>query len=507
VSLLSLGGLVVGFATQLILAALFGAGADMDAYLAATTLPQFVIAVLVNSLNYMFIPVFVEHRRREDVDGAWRVAGALMTIGLLALGGVALIGMVFASPLQRMLVPGFAPETLALAVRMARISWPTVLTLGLATLLGGLYQSHDRFGRAAAAPVLGAVASLAGTLALAPKLGIAGVAVAALGGSVVQLLLVAPLVLREERFRLTLRDQPEGLRKVLRLALPLLAGAVFSRGATLVDRYVASSLSAGSLAHLGYANRLVTVLVTVIASGLSVTTFVRLSEHAAGGDPALLRGTMAARLRLMWFLVAPAVTMLIALRVEFVAVVFERGRFAAADTSVVAGLLPWFLVAMIAMALGGIVSSAFYALQDTWTPAAIAVVEVIAYAIYMPWLAARYHASGVALGFAVYWSVSFGVLCALIWFKTGHHVRRDFLVSLLVTATAAAVAGTAAMLGRVVAPAWCPGALGFGTVVGALAYTAALAGLRSGELVLMGRALKDRFGGGTMASARRGAEP
>lgn len=481
-SLLSLGGLVVGFATQVILAGLFGAGADMDAFLAATTLPQFVIAVLVNSLNYVFIPVFVEHRRKGDLDGAWHVAGALVSLGLFALGGMALIGFVFAGPLQRLLVPGFAPETLGLSVWMARVSWPTVLTTGLATLLGGLYQSHERFGWAATAPVVGAAAMLATTLVLAPTMGIGGVALAALVGSVVQLALLVPLALREPRFRLALGGLPEGARQAMRLMVPLLVGGLFSRGAVLVDRFVASQLATGSLAYLGYANKLVSVIVTVVASGLSVTTFVRMSEHAAGADLSALRTTMAARLRLMWLLTAPAVTMLIALRSDFVSLVFERGRFGAMDTAAVAAVLPWYLLALIAMALGGIVGNGYYALQDTRTPAIIAAVEVAAYAIYMPLLAAHLGYHGVALGFALYWDASIVIISVVLWHKMGRHVDRATMRSAAVTALAAVAGGVAALGGRLLAPGSALLAMLSGSLVGGGAYVLALVALRSTDL-------------------------
>jgi putative peptidoglycan lipid II flippase len=482
VSLLSFAGLLVGFGTQLLLAALFGAGSDMDAYLAAATLPQFVIAVLINSLNYVFIPVFVEHRRRGDLDAAWRIASTLVTIGLVLLGGIAVIGMLFAAPLQRMLVPGFAPETLRLTVALARLSWPTVLTLGMSTLLAGLYQSHERFGWAAAAPVLGAMITLAGTLLFAPTFGIAAVAAAALGGSLVQLALLAPMVLREPRFRLSLREPPEGVRTVLRLMVPLIVGTLFSRAAILVDRVVASKLATGSLAYLGYANKLVAVIVTVLASGLSVTTLVTMSEHAAGNDAEALRATIASKLRLMWFLVAPVVALLIVLRVDFVGLIFERGRFTAGDTSAVAGALPWYLFAMIAMALGGIVSNGYYAIQDTKTPAVIAVIEVIAYAFYMPALAGRLGYLGVAMGFAIYWDVSLLLTAAILWWKTGRHAPGDGLSGALLT-FAGAVAG--AGLGFVVRGAL-PGPRPVAFIVAGLAgcagYVGVLALFRSLEL-------------------------
>lgn len=481
VTLFTFVGLVVGFGSQLVLAALFGARADMDAYLAAVTLPQFVIAVLVNSLNYVFIPIFVEYRRRGDLEGAWRVASSLLTLGLLTLGGLAILGVVFAASLQRALVPGFAPATLALTVRMARLTWPTVLTFGLGTLLGGLYQSHERFGRAAAAPVVGALVALGGTLLLAPTWGIVGVAAAGLAGSAVQLLLLVPLVIREPQCRLML-GRSDGVVRVLRLLVPLVIGTLFSRAAILVDRFVASRLAEGSLAHLGYANKLVSVMASVLAAGLSVTALVSMSEHAASDDAVGLRGTVAARLRLMWFLVAPVVTILTALRVDFVGTLFERGHFVVGDTAAVAAALPWYLLSLIAMVLGSIVGNAYYALQDTRTPAIIAVIEVLAYVVYMPWLATRLGYLGVAIGFAVYWDVSIVIIGTVLWIRTGRHHDGAFVRSGAVTAAAAMVGGAAALAVRSAVRGPHLLDLALGLIAGCAVYALVLALLRSEEL-------------------------
>ena len=119
ITLLTLGAQAVAFLTQVVIAASFGARADMDAFLAASTLPQYLIAVLLSVLAFVFIPVFVEYAAAGREDDAWDIASAVLTMCAVVLGALSLLGIAFARPLLRYTTPGLTPGSLDLAVRVA----------------------------------------------------------------------------------------------------------------------------------------------------------------------------------------------------------------------------------------------------------------------------------------------------------------------------------------------------------------------------------------------------
>ena len=490
ISLFSVAGLAVSVATQLALAYLFGAHRDMDAYLAAITLPMVVMAVLISSFNYVFIPIFIEYQQSGDELMAWRVASTLINLSALILAVLSVIGMVLAKPLLRLTVPGFDSATLQLTVELARIFWPMVMASGLSTLLIGLNQACKHFGRAAAVPVVSAFLTLLLTLILVPLIGIRGVALAALAGGVLQVFLLLPILLGAGHYHFELNLRLSGVHRVLGLLGMLLVAGFFSRGAVLVDRFVASELPVGSIAHLNYANKLVTILITILVAGISVTAFVEMAERTAVEDLTGLRHVMRMKLQVLWLVIAPTVTIMTALRYQVISVLLERGNFGPSDTLVVATILPWYLLAMIAMALGNIVSSGFYALKDTRTLAFISAVEVIAYIAYMPWFAQRLGVEGVAIGFALNWDISLLLISLVIWNKTGRPRSRAFVRSSLVTLSASLVAGLTAVLG----PMWWPHhgwlALLVGFSIGGLSYLAILKLMKSEDLLIVLEALR-----------------
>ena len=115
------------FAIQMLIARLFGAGAAVDAFVAANTLPQYIVTVLIGTLPVVFIPVLTSW-----AEDSARVAGGVILIFGSATTLCALAGMALAPQLIRLATPGLPAPTQQLAVRMAAILWPSIIEIGRA---------------------------------------------------------------------------------------------------------------------------------------------------------------------------------------------------------------------------------------------------------------------------------------------------------------------------------------------------------------------------------------
>jgi len=147
-------GVVLQFALQVVLASKFGAGQEMDAYLAATAIPTWISSVYVGALGFAYLPVFVERLTSGRVREAWGMTSRLFDLTVLALGLVSLSGISLAGQIMHLTAPGFAPGMLLLSASLARILWAAIPFTGAATLFAALYQSQNRFGWPAAGPLL-----------------------------------------------------------------------------------------------------------------------------------------------------------------------------------------------------------------------------------------------------------------------------------------------------------------------------------------------------------------
>src|SRR3954468_330227 len=90
VTVLAIAGQLIGFVTQIVIAGAFGARADMDAFLAASTLPQYVVSVLLNALVVVFVPVFLEYEVGATDEEAWKVASTVVVLSGMLLALLAL---------------------------------------------------------------------------------------------------------------------------------------------------------------------------------------------------------------------------------------------------------------------------------------------------------------------------------------------------------------------------------------------------------------------------------
>ena len=105
---------------------------------------------------------------------------------------------------------------------------------------------------------------------------------------------------------------------------------------------------------------------------LATAVLPSLATQAANEDLDALRGTLGFALRLIFFLIFPAMVGLILLRTPIVHLFFEHGRFTAADTAGTAAAVLAYAIGLWAFAGVRIIVSAFYALQDTRTPVLVA---------------------------------------------------------------------------------------------------------------------------------------
>lgn len=482
ITVFSIASPFITFFIQVVIAAYFGATALMDAFLAGVTLPLYVVAVVLGSAVSVFIPLFVGKLAVDQEKAAWRLAASVLSFTLAATAALALLGIIFAEPLLRLTTPGLSGEAMRAAVSVARITWVSVPAAALTAFLTGIYQARGRFIWPSAVPVIGTVVNLALLPFLIPAVGISGVAASATIALVLQLLLLLP-ALKGQACGFSLRLRGTGVDEMARLALPMILLAVLTKCTPIVERHLASGMGQGSISHLGYAFRLMTICSFIISTGITTVAFPRMAFESALTNVKGLWKTISGSFRMMFLIVAPAITLGAALALPLVSALFERGKFTASDSLAVCGLLRIYLLALVAASLGNISGRAFYAVKDTRTLAIFGTLETFAYVAYTWFLASRLGVRGIAWGYVVYFCISFSWQFFILKHRLGRGdpaIYRSFgLISVC-----ACAGGLAAWFVKGLLPgAWFQ--LGGGIAAGALVYLAALRLLKSDDLELL----------------------
>jgi putative peptidoglycan lipid II flippase len=371
---------VVGVIDDLVKARVFGTSAELDAFIAAGGLPELLNTVISGgALAAPFIPVLAGYLSQNDREGAWRLVSNVVNLALLATAVLAVLVAAFAPWLvTHVIASGFSPEQQALTAGLMRLTLVSTLIFAASGVVMSVLHAHQHFLLPALAPILFNLGIIGGAVFLARPWGVWGLAVGAVAGSAMHLLIQVPGLLRYRARWLPVLDFDDpGLRRVLQLMGPRVLTLGVVQLNMLVAVRLASDMSAGSVSALNFGWRLMQMPETVIGTAIATAVFPTLSELAAQGRTGQLRDTLAAALRAVLAMGMPAALGLVLLGRPLIELLFGGGQFGSASTDAVLAALSGYAVGLVGHAALEVAARAFFARQDTRTPLLVAVLGMI----------------------------------------------------------------------------------------------------------------------------------
>jgi putative peptidoglycan lipid II flippase len=394
---------VLGWVRVVVIGTTFGATAELDSFFAAFRIPDLIFQlVAAGALASALIPVLAGILATGERSRAWRVASTvtnLMLVALAILGGIVFLAAPWLMPI---ITPGFDQAQLDKTVELTRIMLLSPLFLALGSVATSILNAQDRFAAAAIAPVMYNLAIIGAAVALAPSMGVDGLAVGVVAGSVLHLLIqLRPLANGGFRWSPSVDTGDPAAREALVLMGPRAVGLGVSQLTFLVSTSLASGLAAGSITAFNVAFTLLQIPIGVIGVPLGVVVFPSLSRDLARGAPEAFLRLLTQSLRLLIFVMLPITTIGIVVRLPLVDTLVGYGLFDATAVDLTADTLGFFLLGLAAHSLIAVEARAFYAGRDTRTPVAAAILAVIVNVGLGITLVGPMGLTGLALGIAV----------------------------------------------------------------------------------------------------------
>ena len=371
---------ILGWVRTIVIYGAFGIGRDLDIFNAAFRLPDLIFQlVAAGALSSALIPVISGLMENGEQSRAFRVVSTVTNVMLAVLLVLAVIAFVLAPVLVPIITPGFVddPDKMARTIELTRIMLLSPIFLAVGAVATSLLNAQGRFAASAIAPIVYNLAIIGGAILLKPSLGVVGLAVSVVLGSLSHVIVQIPSILGlgfRHRFRIDLAD-PQA-RRALTLMVPRAIGLGVTQVTFIVATAIATNYGDGALSAYQLAFVLLQIPLGVIGVPLGVVILPALSRDAASGRVADFAGLVSRASRLLLFVMLPITGIGIVLAGDLVLLLFGGGRNSAVTLDQTASTLATFLLGLSAHALIAVLARAFYAQQDTRTPVAAGIVSV-----------------------------------------------------------------------------------------------------------------------------------
>jgi putative peptidoglycan lipid II flippase len=394
---------VLGYVRTIVYISAFPGLKELDPFYAAFRIPDLMFQlVAAGALSSALIPVVAGLFAKEEDARAWRVVSTVTTLMLSGLLVLAALVMWFAPELIAVITPGFSAVQLAQTVDLTRIMVLAPLLLAAGAIATSVLNSRERFGAAALAPLVYNVAMIFGAIALVPAFGVQGLAYGVVLGALGHILVQLPALIGiGARIRPFVDLGDDQARTALLLMVPRAIGLGATQIVFVVMTSLASTLGTGSISVFNAAFVLLQIPIGVIGVPLGIVLLPSLSREAALGAGEGFTRLVARGLALLGYVMVAIAALGIVVSGDFVHLLFGMTGMEESDLRAMAAALTIFLLGLTAHSLITVLARSFYALQDTKTPVAAALVAVVANIVVANLLIGPLGLNGLAAAIAI----------------------------------------------------------------------------------------------------------
>ena len=409
----------LGFIRDVVLANLLGTGIVAEAFFVAQRIPNLLRDLVgEGAANAAIVPVLVEYQKTKTKEQWRQLVNVLLAWGVIVLGILTALGMIFADKIVRMMAPGFIADAAKyhLTVDLTRIMFPYLILVALTALQMGVLYTLNSYGAPAFSSCLLNIAMIMSVwIASFFSWGAAYIlAVGVIIGGILQLLLQSQALAKLGFVWLWPRKfRHDGMKKIAQLLLPRLWGSAVYQMNIFIDTLCASLafiVGSGGIAAIYFANRLIQFPLGVFAYALSSASLASLSSSASDKDYVTFKQTLMFSLRNLLFVLLPCAAYLVVLSPLLVKTIFQHGAFDQHSADITTMALAFLSLGLPFFGASRILVSGFYALQDTKTSVRIATVCLLVNAVLNLLLMFPLKIGGIALASSISGLINFTLL-------------------------------------------------------------------------------------------------
>lgn len=366
-----------GFVRDMVLANYFGTTAASDAYNSAYSLFYLPIMLFNSCITSTLVPQYMRARDERDLEHANRFASNVLNLFCVFALVVSALMYLLAGPLVQLIYSGFGPEKAALTTDLTRVMMPSLVFYVASIVLTSVLNATEHYNAAQLTGFPLSLALIVGMVGFADRFGIYSVAWGVFAAGILQVVILLPTLRKCFQYRPVLNIRDSQVHTLLTLAVPAVLSMAVNELNHMVDRWLASGLSDGTLAAMSYAFRLITFVTGILIVPITTVMFSRMSRYVAQKNGRALRESVSESLQVIALIVLPISVIACVMSSDVIRFAYGRGAFGEESVAITASIFVFYMIGVLFFGARDFLNRAFHSLSDTKTPMRYACVSVV----------------------------------------------------------------------------------------------------------------------------------
>ena len=410
---------IFGLVRDKIISYYFGASPEADVYFTAFVVPDFLNYLLAGGYFSITLVPLLSVSFLQNEDDGWRFFSAATLWAFICISLLTIVAWAFAPQMAYLVAPGFTEQTLLRLTHFLRIILPAQVFFLPGACFSAILYYRRQFTVPAITPLIYNVSIIIGGLAsfhLFPEKGMEGFCWGVLMGAFLGSFVLPLLAVCKGGYKFLPCLLHPRMKKLFFLALPLMIGQSI---VTLDEQFIrifGSLAGDGAVSLLSYARRIMLVPVGVVAQAAGLASFPFLASLAASNKTEEFNKVVNTTITNTLLLALPLTFFMSVSAEQIMRLIFQQGSFSSENATTSGLLLTIMMMGVAFWVVQQIIGRAFYAKQNTLTPALVGSLGT-ALALPLYWLLAKHFgAAGVAVASTA--AVTFyAVIIVFVWQK------------------------------------------------------------------------------------------
>ncbi len=388
----------MGFIREMVLAANFGTSWRLDALLVAMDPATSIGGIVTGAIASMMVPIYISEQRKKDPERMKAYTTQILFVSSILLVGFGLLFSVFPDFFTRLFAPKFSGQEFEYAVRKMRIIGFLPVIQGFHSLATALLNAEKKYMLASSVQLVFNVVTIPAIIIFAPFFSEASYLFAFIIGTLMMDSVLLYILRKKIDLKLIAQTfHNPAIKETLLLSLPLWLSGSLGIINGIVDKAFASSLDAGSISSLRYAQTIRAMITSLIIGSLMTTVFTELSQTSVNKDKTALENRLKKTSNDLLNFMVPLTFWMILMAKPLIRLLYQRGEFSADSTNMVTLAFIGYSMTLIISPISNLLMKVFTSHKKTKIPLLTTLISILLNFLFNALLIKRFGILGLTL--------------------------------------------------------------------------------------------------------------